>query len=230
MDNQIGTRQPTIDTDTDLTSKTLTTTGNVDVGGDLVVDGVNVITEIGTKQDEITTSTDLTCNTLTAVGDITTTGYVNDASKRYFISSSNFDLDGLTTFNLRTNEEYLTDFISHDGNGRYDVNNLLSSKLCLITIMCSVSSDVYDSGISWRLTPFRNGGNFPAFGNRYCFTNGASSLQSEALLVARVFTFMNNNLYFNFVIDQDRGTGTYGEVMDGSKILSSVSIYFDIVG
>ena len=36
MDNQIGTRQPTIDTDTDLTSNTLTTTGNVDVGGLLI--------------------------------------------------------------------------------------------------------------------------------------------------------------------------------------------------
>ena len=53
---------------------TITTTGNVDITGDLVVNGVNVITEIGTKQDEITTSTDLTCNTLTAVGDIKTTG------------------------------------------------------------------------------------------------------------------------------------------------------------
>jgi len=37
-------------------------TGNVDITGDLVVDGVNVITEIGTKQDEITTATDLSCN------------------------------------------------------------------------------------------------------------------------------------------------------------------------
>jgi len=53
---------------------TITTTGNVDITGDLVVNDINVITEIGTKQDEITTSTDLTCNTLTAVGDIKTTG------------------------------------------------------------------------------------------------------------------------------------------------------------
>jgi hypothetical protein len=205
--------------------------GNVTITGDLVVGSTNIITEIGTKQDEITTSTDLNCNTLSAVGDITTTtGYVNDISKRYFISSSNFDLDGLTTFNLRTDEEYLTDFISHDGNGRYDVNNLTSSKLCIITIICSVSSDVYDSGISWRLRPFRNGSNFPAFGSKFCFTNGVSSQQSEATLVARVFTGLVNGQYFNFVIDQDRGTGTYGEVMDGSKIISSVSIYFDIVG
>ena len=70
MDNQIGTRQPTIDTDTDLTSNTITTTGNVDVGGDLVVGTTNIITEKGTKQDEITTSTDLTLNTLTTAGNI----------------------------------------------------------------------------------------------------------------------------------------------------------------
>ena len=123
----------------------------------------------------------------------------------------------------------MSDFLTHNGIGRYEIQNLNSTKLCILTIICSVSSDVYDSGISWRLTPFRNGFTFPAFGNRYCFTNGASSLQSEALLVLRVFTGLVNGQYFNFVIDQDRGTGTYGEVMDGSKILSNVSIYFDIV-
>jgi len=196
---------------------TITTTGNVDITGDLVVNGVNVITEIGTKQDEITTTTDLTCNTLSAVGDITTTGYLNDKSHRYFLSGNEYDLNGLTTFNLRTTQEFLTDFATHDGIGRYEIQNLNSTKFCIITIICSVSSDVYDSGISWRLTPFRSGSNFPAFGNRYCFTNGASSLQSEALLVTRVFTGLVNGQYFNFVIDQDRGTGTYGEVMDGSK-------------
>ena len=49
---------------------TITTTGNVDITGDLLVYDVNVITEIGTKQDEITTSTDLTLNTLTTAGNI----------------------------------------------------------------------------------------------------------------------------------------------------------------
>jgi len=96
--------------------------------------------------------------------------------------------------------------------------------------MCPVSSDVYDSGISWRLRVFRNGTNFSAFGSQFCFTNGVSSQQSEAMLISRTFHGINNSTYFNFVIDQERGTGTYGEIMDGSKILSGVSIYFDIVG
>jgi hypothetical protein len=42
VDNQIGTRQPTIDTDTDLTSNTLTTTGNVDIGNDLTLTGTQI--------------------------------------------------------------------------------------------------------------------------------------------------------------------------------------------
>jgi len=213
-----------------LSVDTITTTGNVDISGNLVVGTTNIIDEIGTKQDEMTIDTDLTCNTLNTSGDITTTGYLNDKAHKYFISGKDYDLDGITTFDLRTNEEYLSDFVTHNGSGTYQIQNITSSKLCMITIACSVSSDVYDSGISWRLTLFRNGSNFPAFGKRYCFTNGASSLQSETVLVARVFTYLANNLYFNFVIDQDRGTGAYGEVMDGSKVLSGVSIYFQIVG
>ena len=192
-----------------------------------ITDGVISTTGL---QDEITSSTDLNSNTLTAVGNITTTGYVNDASKRYVISGTNFDLDGLTTFNLKTNENWLTDFVSHDGNGRYDVINLPSIKYFILTIMCPVSSDVYDSGISWRLRVFRNGINFSAFGSQFCFTNGASSQQSEVMLLSRTFHGINNQSYFNFVIDQERGTGTHGELMDGSKVLSGVSIYFEIVG
>jgi len=53
VDNQIGTRQPTIDTDTDLTSNTLTTTGNVDVGGDLLVGDVNVANDILTNTNNL---------------------------------------------------------------------------------------------------------------------------------------------------------------------------------
>ena len=42
VDEQIGTRQPTIDTDTDLTSNTLTTTGNADIGNDLTLTGTQI--------------------------------------------------------------------------------------------------------------------------------------------------------------------------------------------
>ena len=67
---EIGTKQDEIDTDTDLTTnsittKSLTTTENVTISGDLVVNDVNIITGIGTKQDEIDTDTDLTSNSLT---------------------------------------------------------------------------------------------------------------------------------------------------------------------
>ena len=139
-------------------------------------------------------------------------------------------LDGLTTANIVIQQQYLGNFISHDGNGRYDVNNLPSFKYCILTIICPVSSDVYDSGISWRLRVFRDGVNYSAFGSQFCFTNGVSSQQSEAMIISRTFHGINNNTYFNFVIDQERGTGTHGELMDGSKVLSGVSIYFEIVG
>ena len=36
----------------------ITTTGNVDISGDLVVNDVNIITEIATKQDTIIKDTD----------------------------------------------------------------------------------------------------------------------------------------------------------------------------
>jgi len=47
---------------------TITTTGNVDISGDLVVNDVNIITELGTKQPTITTTTDLTSNSITTIG------------------------------------------------------------------------------------------------------------------------------------------------------------------
>ena len=76
---EIGTKQPTIEDGDWTIAKTDglqtaldnkyddtggTIDGDVNITGDLVVDGVNVITEIGTKQDTITPSTDLSCKSL----------------------------------------------------------------------------------------------------------------------------------------------------------------------
>jgi len=56
---------------------TITTTGNVDISGDLVVNDVNIITELGTKQPTITSATDLSCNSITTTENATIGGTLN---------------------------------------------------------------------------------------------------------------------------------------------------------
>ena len=97
----------------------LTAGTNIDItDGVISTTGLATTTQLGTKQDEIDNTTDLNVNTLTAVGNISTTGYVRDASKHYLISDKVLVLDGLTTANIVIQQQYLGNFISHDGNGR----------------------------------------------------------------------------------------------------------------
>jgi len=62
---------------------TITTTGNVEISGNLVVGTTNIIEEIGTKQDEITTDTDLTLNSITS-DNLTINNSLNVDTRKYF--------------------------------------------------------------------------------------------------------------------------------------------------
>jgi len=176
---------------------------------------------------------DANFSSINVTGDVEIAGKLNSANDKIFNNNQVVDLEGLTNYNLRMNEEWLTsDFVRHN-NGLFTFQNLPGTDvfLFIVTALISVESDVYDARVNWRLTPFLNNANYNGYGNFYTSTEGATQINRYSTLMVRTLVGAKNGQVYRLNIDCNKeGDNTFGSSMNGLRIRNAPILTFLYVG
>ena len=129
------------------------------------------------------------------------------------------------------NNGFLTaDYITYS-NGLFTFQNLSVMSLLVVNTLVSVESDVYNSRVNWRLTPYLNNNNFNGYGQYYTTTEGATSINRFSTIIVRTLIAVKNNDVFKLVVDCNKeGDNTFGSSMNGLRIRNASLIRFEYIG
>ena len=224
--------QAQVDTNTTDISGIQTNKQNVLIAGDNITNTGDTISASG-GGSTIDSNTDLSVKTLTTSGDVEISGRLNAANEKMFINNQVVDLDGLTSYNLRMNEEWLTsNFVTHN-NGLYTFQNLVGTDMYLfiVTVLVGVESDTYNDRVNWRLTPYLNNANFSGYGRFYTTTEGSISINRYSTLMVRTLVGARNGQIYRLNVDCNKeGDNTFGSSMNGLRIRNAPIVTFQYVG
>ena len=224
--------QAQVDTNTTDISGIQTSKQNTLIAGDnITISGDTISASGGGSGTTIDSNSDLSVKTITTTGDANFGGRLISANQKMFINNTIKDLEGLTSYNLVMNEEWLTSSFVRHSNGLFTFQNLPELSLFIVTVLVGVESDVYNARVNWRLTPFLNNSNFSGYGQFYTTTEGSASINRYSTLMVRTLVGAQNNQVYRLNVDCNKeGDNTFGSSMNGLRIRNAPIVTFEYVG